>query len=265
MRAGDKWELGFKGKTFKEHAFTSNEWQLLSMVVMATNKIYYYKNGIGSTGTVTLVPTNAFAPDYVPAIGRMGGTTVPDYNFRGLIDEFQMSSVARSADWVWACWMNQGGSNGEFQICGQVTSNAPPPVDNDHDLLADAWEIQYFGDTNATGGGASEDKDGDGVNNLYEYIAGTDPTTNTSCLVIEIGKYGGNMAIIYDALEATGTAYSGKDRYYDLEDCSNLPPNSWTPVSGQSDIRGDGSEKNFTNLPPGDLRRFYRVKARLLP
>jgi len=39
--------------------------------------------------------------------------------FDGMIDEVRISSVARSSNWVWACYMNQG-SNSVFNTYGQV-------------------------------------------------------------------------------------------------------------------------------------------------
>ena len=49
-----------------------------------------------------------------------------------------------------------------------------PPLDSDGDGLADAWELQYFGNLNQN---ATGDPDGDGVNNLQEYLQGRNPTT----------------------------------------------------------------------------------------
>ena len=46
------------------------------------------------------------------------------------------------------------------------------------------WKIQYFGATNGTNTAALEDWDGDGMNNLAEYQAGTCPTNAQSLLRI---------------------------------------------------------------------------------
>jgi hypothetical protein len=50
------------------------------------------------------------------------------------------------------------------------------PTDSDGDGMPDAWECQYFG-CNAD---PNQDVDGDGMSNLAEYRAGTDPTNAQS-------------------------------------------------------------------------------------
>jgi hypothetical protein len=68
-----------------------------------------------------------------------------------------------------------------------------PPVDSDGDGLADAWEIQHFGSLSANGNG---DPDGDGVNNLREFRAGTNPTDAASRFeVVEIAKVPSGVSI----------------------------------------------------------------------
>ncbi|HQC78796.1 MAG TPA: LamG domain-containing protein, partial [Mycobacterium sp.] len=44
-------------------------------------------------------------------------------------------------------------------------------IDSDNDGIADWWEIQHFGNLDRDGAG---DFDGDGLNDLYEFLAGTD-------------------------------------------------------------------------------------------
>ena len=46
------------------------------------------------------------------------------------------------------------------------------------------WQIQYFGSATNAAGAANADPDGDGQNNLAEFLAGTDPTNSASCFCI---------------------------------------------------------------------------------
>jgi hypothetical protein len=64
------------------------------------------------------------------------------------------------------------------------------------------WEIMYFGSTNAVNGGALDDWDHDGMNNLQEYLAGTNPTNASSRLqVSNFGAQGGtNFAIQWSSV-----------------------------------------------------------------
>lgn len=54
-------------------------------------------------------------------------------------------------------------------------------ADTDGDGLADAWERQYFGSLSARPG---DDADGDGISNLREYQAGTNPNDEESLFEI---------------------------------------------------------------------------------
>jgi len=54
-----------------------------------------------------------------------------------------------------------------------ISTNKPDVIDSNNNGIPDNWEAIY---TNSyTGMVATADSDGDGVNNLYEYISGTDP------------------------------------------------------------------------------------------
>jgi len=69
--------------------------------------------------------------------------------------------------------------------------------DSDGDGIPDSWTQQYFGHSTGQAGDlsrAADDADGDGMNNLAEYLCGTDPTNPASYLHL------------------TGTAIAGLDR-----------------------------------------------------
>jgi hypothetical protein len=63
------------------------------------------------------------------------------------------------------------------QASNQVTYTVSGTLsDSDGDGLPDSWENTYFGNLNENGGG---DPDGDGKNNLSEYLQGRNPTKST--------------------------------------------------------------------------------------
>ncbi len=72
-------------------------------------------------------------------------------------------------------------SNKAIATVGQLKSvfalpfeGLPPSAsDNDGDGLADAWEIQYFGNLGQIGSG---NPDGDGMSSILEFLAGRNPT-----------------------------------------------------------------------------------------
>ena len=61
-------------------------------------------------------------------------------------------------------------------------------MDRDGDGLPDIWEMDYFGHLGVI---PNDDPDGDGLNNLQEYILGTNPTVN------EIAQSGSRLNYIY--------------------------------------------------------------------
>ncbi len=75
------------------------------------------------------------------------------------------------------------GSELDVQLKGRIAPDlgADEFVDNDSDGLADSWEYEYFGDLSQ---GPADDLDeggtGDGVDNLGEQFAGTDPAVRDS-------------------------------------------------------------------------------------
>ena len=67
-----------------------------------------------------------------------------------------------------------GGAD-NFALFDNIRVETIPDMDGDG--LADAWEQQYFGTTAVL---PDDDADGDGVSNLQEFLAGTNPTNSAS-------------------------------------------------------------------------------------
>jgi hypothetical protein len=121
-------------------------------------------------------------------------------------------------------------------------------VDSDGDGIPDWWEIQYSGDpVNMLAGG---DDDGDGVSNLDEFIAGSNPTDGTSVFAIDDIASAGSSAVVMKWSTISGRIYS----VYSHTDLST----PW-PTSAIYQVEGDGSVKSYTNIVSTGELRFFRL------
>jgi hypothetical protein len=126
-------------------------------------------------------------------------------------------------------------------------------ADSDSNGLPDAWERIYFG---GIGVDPNADPDHDGVSNLQEYLAGTNPTDGTDYLHITAESFASG------GTPATLTWSSVPTRFYYIQKTPALnPPPTWfdSGLSLISPSAGSTTTRNFTdtNAP----MRFYRVEA----
>jgi hypothetical protein len=99
-------------------------------------------------------------------------------------------------------------------------------TDTDGDGLPDAWETQYFGSNTAAS--PTDDADGDGFNNLQEFLLGTHPRNSGSTFGITTLQRTGSQ------LDVTWSAVPGK--VYQLQSCPTLDAgwtNAGVPVVAQ--------------------------------
>jgi hypothetical protein len=81
---------------------------------------------------------------------------------------------------------------GDLNRAGDVFASALdilPSLDSDGDGIPDWWTTQYFGHATGQAGDqsrAGDDADGDGLTNLEEFLAGTNPKSSSSALVLHI-------------------------------------------------------------------------------
>ena len=145
--------------------------------------------------------------------------------------------------------------------------------DRDGDGMDDAWEQRIVDAnpadaiTNVWTALPNADFDNDGVPNQDEFVLGTDPTTDDAeQAFLTIRRAGNRVAVDFDTLSATGTAYSLYDaRLYTLERITNLAGGtSWTGVVQYMDVPGTGQAISYTNTP-ADSNAFYRYEIRLRP
>lgn len=119
-------------------------------------------------------------------------------------------------------------------------------LDSDNDSLSDAFEIISFGTLARS---ASEDSDGDGLNNAAEFVARTDPADASSGLVLGSGKDAFGSYIYWEA--RPGCTYW-------VEASCDLASGEWIPVSDE--LTGEGPMG--WDPPVDDACVFYRLRVR---
>lgn len=120
------------------------------------------------------------------------------------------------------------------------------------DGLPDLWQVTHFGIGSPLATPAA-DGDGDGQNNLLEYLATSSPTDPSSLLRFRIEPVAGQP----DHRRLVFSPYS-LTRNYTLEASSTLSPAAWSRLLGipEGDI---GIEHFFIDENASDPSKFYRL------
>ena len=128
------------------------------------------------------------------------------------------------------------------------------------DGIPDWWKLKYG--LNPTGpeniNGPNGDPDGDGRNNLNEYIFGTNPTLADAlnAVITQTRNSAGQMVLTFPTI---------KDRIYDVQYANDLATGVYQTFT--SDIIGTGNTVTITDDGSATggkaVRRFYRLQARL--
>jgi hypothetical protein len=126
----------------------------------------------------------------------------------------------------------------------------PALIDSDGDGLADAWELQYFGSLNAN---PLADPDGDGMNNLREFLAGTNPTDAQSRFeLIDISREANGISVRWS---------SEQGRSYRVLRSATLlaPPASYQIV--QTGLAATPPLNQFIDTTTGTNTQFFYIIA----
>jgi len=129
-----------------------------------------------------------------------------------------------------------------------------PGLDSDHNGLPDAWEWEFFGHI---GVDPNADPDQDGMSNLQEYLAGTNPNNPDDRLIITsvtADSYGTCVTLSWRSVPT---------RCYKIQERASLSSSFPWLDSGPGLIAANpaGSSTTVNLIQPVASTRFYRVQA----
>jgi hypothetical protein len=206
-------------------------------IMNADPKLGPLQDNGGPTWTHALLPGS-------PAIDRGRRDAIPALALttdqRGLTRPVDSPGFANAAG-------GDGSDIGAFELQGSE-------FDSDADRLPDFWELAYFGDLNQT---ASGDFDRDGQNNLFEYLAGSNPTNPASVFMPRAETVPGHpnqMHLVFTPWAA--------GRTYTPQFTTNLAV-PFAPLTGYSGPITNGTEVIFTDVSATQSQKFYRLQISL--
>jgi len=197
--------------------------------------------------------TNALAPGNIYQF--MDGTSMATPHVAGAVAfaamNFPGESAAQRVVRVLAHTTPVAALSGKVRTGGVL--NLLGIVDSNANGLPDWWESAHF---SALGVNPAADADGDGMTNLQEYLAGTNPNSAASRLAITGARLvpnGSNRDFHLSFPSVSGVTYR-------VEASDSLGPGSWTALG--ADLRGTGADLQAAD-PAANTRakRFYRVEV----
>lgn len=139
---------------------------------------------------------------------------------------------------------NRAYANGFFEVL-------PTIIDYNFDGLDDVFQRQYFAPFTQSNAAPTADPDHDGMNNLAEYIAGTNPTNAQSVFKFTSVKTAANGTTL--------TWMSGTNRHYQVMTRTNVNSGTWQNIGGV--VASGGTNTQFLDTTATNGIHFYRVQA----
>lgn len=132
--------------------------------------------------------------------------------------------------------------------------NASPGTDTDNDGIPDSWE-RSFGLNENNPADALLDNDGDGMSNLDEFRAGTNPSSGASLLALGVSADSAHSPVLKFRAAA--------NKSYSVLSTEEVDSGDWRRVG---DVQpGTEREVELTDDEPTDRTRFYRVVSPMQP
>lgn len=134
-----------------------------------------------------------------------------------------------------------------------------PPLDTNASGVPDGWEeLHGIRDLQA-------DPDRDGLSNLAEFLAGTNPNDANDAFKLSVTRTSRETLITFPARRAEGVGYEGRTRIYALESAPDPVRGPWQAVPEYSRIIGNNQTVVFGAPAAANPPRFYRARISLEP